>query len=151
MRRKDKEILDQNTIQEILLKSEICRISLNDIDYSYILPLNYGYQDNSLYFHCAKLGKKVDLIRKNNKASFLIEQYYEIAKDDISCKWTTKYRSIIGCGTIEIINEIEQKRNGLDVIMKHYGKFDNEYSNKQLENVLVLRLNIEKLKAKQSV
>ena len=151
MRRKDKEILDQSTIQEVLLKSDICRISLNDDNYPYMLPLNYGYQDNSLYFHCAKRGKKIDLIRKNNKASFLIEQYSKIAKDDISCNWTTKYRSIIGCGTIEILSETEQKRNGLDVIMKHYGKFDNEYSNKQLDNVLVLRLDIEKLKGKQSV
>ena len=49
MRRKEREITDQQIIQEIIQKSSICRIALNDGNVPYIVPLNYGYSDNALY------------------------------------------------------------------------------------------------------
>ena len=66
MRRKDRQITDKDIINEILLKSDIARIALFDNEYPYIIPMNYGYKDNALYFHCAPEGKKLDLIKRNN-------------------------------------------------------------------------------------
>ena len=150
MRRSEKEIKDDNVISEILKKSKICRVALFDDEYPYIVPLNYGYRDNCLYFHCATQGKKLDLISKNNKVGFEIELNHEIIKHDISCSWTTKYRSIIGNGTIEIIKDFNDKKAGLDILMEHHGRTDNEYSEKAVENIVVLKLKIEHLSAKQS-
>lgn len=150
MRRKDREITDKKIIHEILTESFICRLGLFDNNYPYVIPLNYGYRENSLYFHCALQGKKTDLIKQNNKVGFEIEQTYEITKSDISCKWTTKYRSVTGNGSIEIISDFEEKKKGLDIIMQHHGKNDNEYNDKLLENMLVLKLNINNISAKQA-
>ena len=150
MRRNDKEVVDQNVINAILNNSVICRIALFDDEFPYIIPMNYGYRDNSLYFHCAQEGKKIDLIRKNNKVCFEIEQSHEILKDEISCKWTTKYRSIIGLGHMEIISDYHQKLDGLDVIMQQHGKKENEYNSKNVDNIFVLKLNINSISAKQS-
>ena len=104
---------------------------------------------NSLYFHCALEGKKINLITKNNKVSFEIEQSHEIVKSDISCKWTTKYRSIIGFGSIDIITDFNQKKEGLNIIMQQHGKSDNKYTDKSIENVLILKLNIDSFTAKK--
>ncbi len=150
MRRKDKEISSGSITNEILTKSVICRLGLFDGEYPYIVPMNYGYKDNALYFHCARKGKKVDLIKRNSKAGFEIEQGYEIIKNDISCKWTTRYRSIIGTGTVEIITDSDRKKEGLNIIMKQHGSSTNVYNDKSLENVLVLKLEIGSLSAKQS-
>lgn len=51
MRRKQFEIKDKRIIEEILSKSEVCRIALVDGDRPYIVPLNYGYKDHAIYFH----------------------------------------------------------------------------------------------------
>lgn len=135
---------------EILNTSKICRIALFDSPYPYIVPMNYGYADNQLYFHCAKEGKKIELIKSNNKVCFEIEQSHEIIADDVSCKWSTKYQSIIGFGTIELLTDLEEKRKGLDTIMIQHGKKDNAYKDSALDKVMVLKLNIDNLTGKQS-
>lgn len=150
MRRKEREIVDKEIIKEIILNSKICRLGIMGKEYPYIVPLNYGYRDNSLYFHCAQEGKKLDLIRDNNKVCFEIEARYEILKDEVSCKWTTKYSSIIGNGRIVILTKTADKINGLNIIMEHHGKMDNSFNEKVLCKLIILRLDIEDLTAKQS-
>ena len=150
MRRNERKITDQEIINKILSESLICRIALFDDDFPYIVPMNFGFKDNALYFHCAIEGKKIDLIQKNNKVGFEIEAEHEILKFEQSCKWTTKYRSIIGTGEIEILRDFEEKTKGLDILMQQHGKFDNSYKPKQVENILILKLNISSLSVKQA-
>lgn len=150
MRKKEKEIKDEKTIREILSNSLICRLGIFDDDYPYIVPLNFGYHNNALYFHCAGEGKKIDLLRKNNNVCFEIEQSSEIIKDPVSCNWTMKYCSVIGYGTIDIISDHESKKQGLDIIMRHHGCNDNAYKQKVVEEMLILKLNITSVQAKKS-
>jgi hypothetical protein len=151
MLRKDKEITDKKIIDEILNKSQICRIAFFDVEFPYIVPFNYGYLDNALYFHSAANGKKIDLIRKNNKVCFEIEYFSQITVHELPCEWTTKYRSVIGSGNIDIITGFEEKKKGLDIIMAHYGSIKNNvYNTNNIDNIVILKLNITGLSAKQS-
>ncbi len=150
MKRKERKIIDQEIINKILSEFLICRIALFDDEHPYIVPMNYGFKDNALYFHCAIEGKKIDLIQKNNKVGFEIEDEHEILKFDESCKWTTKYRSIIGTGEIEIIRDYEEKVKGLDILMQQHGKQDNSYNSRHVDHILILKLNILSLSAKQA-
>jgi uncharacterized protein len=150
MRKKQYEITDPAIIEEILSKSEICRIALIDNDRPYIVPLNYGYKNKAIYFHSSPHGKKVELLKSNRKVCFEIELFTEIVKKEIPCNWGTKYRSVIGYGTIEFLTDPDKKREGLDIIMAHYGKTDkNIYQDKQIDKVLILKLNIEEMTGKQ--
>jgi len=149
--KKDKEVTDKQVIEEILTKSEICRIAIHDTEYPYIVPLNYGYCDNTLYFHSATTGKKLDLIRINNKVCFEIEYSSQIIQHEESCKWTTNYLSLIGFGEIEIIDDTFDKKKGLDIIMSHYGKTTNNvYNDTQINNLVIFKLPITGLTAKRS-
>ena len=150
MRRNDKEVNDPKIINEILTQSLICRIALFDEEYPYIVPMNYGYKENILYFHCAIKGKKIDLINKNNKVGFEIENFHKLIKKEKSCDWTTKYRSIMGTGTIKIITDLEEKRKGLDILMKQHGREENTYQDQAIKKVIILKLHINNLSAKQS-
>jgi uncharacterized protein len=151
MRRKDKEIRDKDIIEQLLSGSEICRIAMIDGNRPYIVPLNYGYADRTLYFHSASAGKKIDILKQNNRVCFEIEYYNEIIRDEVPCEWTSKYRSLIGYGRIEFITDVEEKRKGLDVIMNHYGKTgENTYKDNHIENMIILKLKIEEISGKQS-
>ena len=150
MRRKNKEIQEKAILLEILSKAHICRVAFFDDEYPYIVPMNYGYNDGCLYFHGAPEGRKLDLLRKNNKVGFEIELEHEIIKDDLSCKWTTKYRSIIGTGIMEIVTENEEKTAGLDYLMVQHGKTDNTYNKHMVNFIVVLKLKIESMSGKQS-
>jgi nitroimidazol reductase NimA-like FMN-containing flavoprotein (pyridoxamine 5'-phosphate oxidase superfamily) len=150
MRRIDKEITDNNILEEILSTSEICRIAINGKDEPYLVPLNYGYRDRCLYFHSAPHGKKMDMLKINNRVCFEIEYAHELIKNTLSCEWSEKYRSVIGYGPVEILQAREDIQNGLNIIMAHYGKFENQYEEKYLQRIVILKLKIEKLTGKQS-
>jgi nitroimidazol reductase NimA-like FMN-containing flavoprotein (pyridoxamine 5'-phosphate oxidase superfamily) len=151
MRRKDKEIKDKKIIEQLLSGSDICRIAMIDGNRPYVVPLNYGYDGNALYFHSASSGKKIDILKQNSRVCFEIEYYNEIIRDEIPCEWTTKYRSLIGYGTVEFITVHEEKKKGLDLIMAHYGKTGaNAYKDNHIENILILKLTIEEISGKQS-
>ena len=74
MRRKDREITDFHEIIEIIKKCDVCRIALNDEEFPYIVPLNFGLDVEGeqvyFYFHAAMEGKKLELIEKDNRATF---------------------------------------------------------------------------------
>ena len=150
MRRKEQEIKDRSIIERILTGSKICRIAVLDKNVPYIVPLNYGYFNNCLYMHSAPAGKKIRLLKRNNKVCFEIEYSSEIIKKNISCDWLTKYRSLIGYGSIEIIKDSIKKRQGLDILMKQHGNpGKNIYKEEQLKKVVILKLSIEQVTGKQ--
>ena len=150
MRRKNKEITDHNLIEEILIKSEICRLGINTDDVPYIVPVNYGYKDNVIYIHSAPKGRKIELLKKNNQVSFEIEYAHKVIREGESCDWTTEFISIMGVGTIEIVSDFENKIKGLDILMKQHGKEKNSYSENLVKSVVILKLTIKELAGKQS-
>lgn len=151
MRKANQEITDKSILEEILIHSNICRIGMMDNGLPYILPFNYGYRDNRIYIHCASAGKKIDLLKNNSSVCFEVELKAEIVKNDKACKWATAYRSIVGYGKIEILDDFTQKQQALEIIMSHNGAPDlTEFEPKQVDAVLILMLTIDTLTGKQS-
>ena len=99
MRRKDKEIQARDEIVEIIEKATICRLGLCRDNIPYVVPLNYGYRDDCLYLHCAKEGKKMDMIRANPHVCFEIDTDLEVIRAEQPCDWGMKFASVIGFGT----------------------------------------------------
>lgn len=124
MRRKDREIINYNKMLEILYQCDCCRIGLIDDVATYIVPLNFGYEEEAnnlvLYFHGANEGKKLELMEKQNYVGFEMDRKHELIEGDIPCAYSFKYQSIIGKGKIEILHNYEDKIKGLTSIMSHY-------------------------------
>lgn len=152
MRRKDKEITDTAIIESILKESEICRLGLVENGEAYIVPVNFAYSNGALYIHSAMQGRKIEVLKRNNKVAFEMEAHASIKTGPKPCDWTARYRSAMGKGTIEIETGLEQKKHGLDLIMKKYGWGSEEliYDAPLLSRVCILKVNIESIAAKQS-
>lgn len=151
MRRLDKKITDEKIIEEILLKSDICRLGLIDNGSAYIVPVNYAYKNGVIYIHSAKEGKKISILQSNNQVAFEIEYNHQIMESEKACGWTTKYRSVMGKGTVTITQNVEEKTEALDLIMRKYGAtIELNYDPRVLERVCILQLQIESIEGKQS-
>jgi len=151
LRRKDKEIKDKAEIESIIKRATVCRIGLSENNVAYIVPMNFGYKDNSLYFHSAPMGKKIEIIKKNNQICFEIDVDHELVLSELSCKATMKYFSVIGFGKAELITDFEKKQIALQIIMDHYApKKKHEFSKKMIEQLIIIKVNIEKLTGKKS-
>lgn len=152
MRRKDREITDFEEIAAVMERCGICRLALNDEEYPYILPLNFGMQVEEgkivLYFHGAEEGKKYDLIKKNNKAGFEMDCSTRLVTipEDGNC--TMNYESVIGQGRVEILPENEKER-ALDILMRHYRKENFPYNKAVIPQTTVFKLTVEKCSGKR--
>jgi uncharacterized protein len=152
MRKKEKEIAGLSDIEAILQKAEICRLGINDTAAPYIVPLNFGYKNMALYFHTGREGKKIDLLKKNNLVSFEAEAETEILRSDKACGWNTRYRSVMGTGKAFFINDREEIKKALDIIMDHYSTQASwEYRDEVIDKDLtVIKVEIEGMIGKKS-
>ncbi|MEJ2354880.1 MAG: pyridoxamine 5'-phosphate oxidase family protein [candidate division WOR-3 bacterium] len=151
MRKKDKEIQVPEEIGEILSSNKICRIALSDGDAPYIVPMNYGYIEKKIYLHTAKVGKKIDIIRKNNKVCFEVTDSIEELSAEKACNFSTKYRCVIGFGTIKIVKDLDRKKQALQILMKqHTGENNWQFPDAIVEKTMVLEIEIKSVTGKKS-
>ena len=152
MRRKEKEIKNKKEIEGIIKKAIVCRLGLSFNDQPYIVPLNFGYEKNELHFHSAKAGKKMELIKKNKNVCFEIEADAELIKGEHACiDWKMYYSSVIGYGKAFIVEDMEEKKKSLDIIMKHYtGKSKFDYTEKNIRGVGIIKVVIESMTGKKN-
>jgi nitroimidazol reductase NimA-like FMN-containing flavoprotein (pyridoxamine 5'-phosphate oxidase superfamily) len=155
MRRKDREISINEEIIEILQKAEVCRLALSDENQPYIVAMNFGIEENEglkIYFHCANEGRKLDIIRKNNKACVQVEFDATVIKAATACGYTMNFRSVIGFGTIGVVTDPKEKIKGMDAIMSHYSeKNEFEYDEKIFGRTTILRMDITEITGKKKM
>jgi nitroimidazol reductase NimA-like FMN-containing flavoprotein (pyridoxamine 5'-phosphate oxidase superfamily) len=146
MRRNEKEITDIIEIEAVISSADVCRIALANDNIPYMVTMNFGYVggvNKKLYFHCARQGRKLEMIRKNNYVCFEFDTDHNLHKDTTVCDFGMNYRSVVGYGKITIITDDHEKRVGLDAIMSQYSKEqDFSYRQTSLDKMLLLRLDI---------
>ena len=153
MRRSDREITDKSTIEEFIQKEQIIRIAFYDEGDIYIVPVNYGFRKEgdsyALFFHGARAGRKYELTKASPKVGFEIDGRYELLEAEIACDFSAKFQSVVGTGTLSLVEEKEEKIIGLNCLMKQTtNKTEWEYSDVMLNGVAVFRLDVEKMSCK---
>ena len=150
MRRKEKEITEKAAMEAIIRRASVCRLAMTKGDEPYVLPLCFGYQDNTLYFHSARQGKKIDILRENSNVCFEFDVDHEIMEADRACGWGMKYLSVVGYGKASFIDEPELKRKMLSVIMANYSGKSFAYQEGAVAETLIIRVDIERMTGKRS-
>jgi nitroimidazol reductase NimA-like FMN-containing flavoprotein (pyridoxamine 5'-phosphate oxidase superfamily) len=151
MRKHRQEISDPAELETILKGAVICRLAMMDGSRPYLLPFNYGYRDGAIYIHAASEGKKIDVLRKHPEVCFEVEDEVGIIKADRACKWSTRYRSVLGYGRVEIIEDKAGKQEGLEVIMaQHGGGHLVEFEPGNMKQMLILKVDIQSMSGKKS-
>lgn len=152
MRRSDREMKAFRDIIRVMEQCDVCRLALNDEDYPYILPLNFGMKTENeqitLYFHGANEGKKYELIEKDNRVSFEMDCSHNLVTDESKGSCTMEYESVIGRGKIQIVSENE-KYDALCLLMKHYHKADFPFNQEVMSRTTVLKLIVEQVTGKR--
>jgi hypothetical protein len=150
LRRTDREIADRKEIEDILRQSTVCRLALIDAGRPYLVPLCFGYDAGVLYFHSAPVGKKIDLLKKNRSVCFEFDADTIAVPADTSCGWTMRYRSVIGFGIADFVEDPGEKRAALDVIMRQYAEETHGYSDETLRKTAVIKVEIREISGKKS-
>ena len=151
--RREQEVTDPGRIREILDKSKVVHIGMADGDEPYVVPMNYGYtlEDGKLtfYVHGAKWGRKLDVIRANPKVFCTLECDVVPFDGDIACRYGTTYASVMGLGKAEVLEDVEEKKKGLSILMKTQTGKDFTFDDKMASIVSDIRIDIAEYTAKE--
>lgn len=150
MRKKEKEITSKSEIEAIIRKAVVCRIAMSDNNIPYIVPVSFGYHDNTIYFHGSLKGQKINIIKKNQNICFEFDINSEVLEDKVACGWDMKYQSVIGFGKAEILNHIPEKQNAMGIIMKQYTDKSFDFPEKMVKGTCVVKIAIDSMTGKQS-
>ncbi len=124
MKRKRQEITDRKEVDAILKRCRVGRIATNGADgYPYITPLNYVYHDGAVYFHCSRVGEKLDNLKRDSRVCFEIDiplayldlDYYGEMPE--GCNVTQFYHSVIVRGKAEIVTDVDEKAAALTALV----------------------------------
>ncbi|KIR03607.1 putative nitroimidazole resistance protein [Lachnospiraceae bacterium TWA4] len=155
IRRKDRFVTDIKQILKIVDEAKILHLGLIDGVFPYIIPLHYGYEYNEerdgfiFYMHGAKVGHKINLINENSNACIELETDIELdPAGDVPCQYGSFYSSVIGQGIAEIVDEIEEKKHGLKLLMLNQTGRVFEFTEQMVNAVTVIKVEIADYTAK---
>jgi len=151
MHRKDREITDFSEMESVIKSADICRIGLCDGDMPYVVPVNFGYREMKVYVHCAKKGRKLDIIAVNSNVCVEFEAGYELKrKGDIACDWGARYKSVIGFGTAELVDDAEERLEALKILMAQYDSREFVFSEKEISKVAIIKISLREITGKKA-
>lgn len=123
MRRKKEEVTEKTAIAAILRQARIGRLATLGADgYPYIVPVNYVYWREGIYFHCALQGEKLDNIRRHPQVCFEVDiplAYLDTGFDREMppCDVGQFYQCVVIRGRAELVEEITRKVEALNALM----------------------------------
>jgi nitroimidazol reductase NimA-like FMN-containing flavoprotein (pyridoxamine 5'-phosphate oxidase superfamily) len=152
-RRTDREITDSSEIAGILKKGKYASIAMAVLNEPYIVTLNYGYDETAgcLYFHCALNGHKLDMLQANTKVCATVIEDGGYIPDH--CEHV--YASVVIRGEMSLVTALEEKKHGLEVLLRHLEKHPDPIRERNIRNdasydrVGILRLSIHHISGKK--
>ena len=145
---KKRDLTFKPELERIIRKCEICNLAMVDESgFPYVLPMNFGFEGDYIYFHSAPAGRKIDIIKNNPNVciSFSADEQIRWVNEEVACSWGMKYRSVLAYGEVEIVDDFEKKEEALKIIMSNYSDREFTFNAPAVRDVFVFRVKIEKL------
>jgi nitroimidazol reductase NimA-like FMN-containing flavoprotein (pyridoxamine 5'-phosphate oxidase superfamily) len=143
IRRKEKEIRDKTEIIRILDQAKYVTVAMIDVDGPYLVTLTHAYDRtrNAIYFHCARDGKKVDILKRDGRVwgQALTDLGYVPGKCDHLYE-TAQFR-----GKVTFVDQPAEKRRALEILIRKNEERPEQVIRKQLTDESVSHVNIGRI------
>lgn len=154
LRRKEKAMTDPDEMISVLKEAEHVTIAMSIGDEPYLVTLSHVYDDSRgcVYFHCAKEGRKVGILRGNNRVwgQGLIDGGYKQG----SCVHLFKTTQF--SGRVTFVEDPEEKEQALRLMIKKLDEnpekvIAEHITPESLERVMIGRIDINFMTGKKSM
>ena len=154
MRRKDREVTNPDEILDILRRCDTIRIGIRGAEFPYVVPVSFGLEVEDgrpvVYFHCAREGFKLELLRQDPHVCVEGDIFIKIEPTDHGI--TTRYESVIGQGDFEILTDHEEIVHALKVLTEHYGYMNYPLTScRALDFVCVGKIVLKEITGKRNL
>ena len=154
MRRSDREVKERKGIEDIILRCKTCHVAMADGGLPYVVPLSFGYGfindcTLELYFHSATEGKKLEILKRNNRVCFEISDEGTPVSAETPCDSGYYFSSVIGYGEVVFMEDASEKCEGLSIIVRHQTGKSVNFDSSQVKNVCVYKIVSTEFSGKQ--
>ena len=154
MRRSEREITQRDKLLELLDKCRVMHLGLTDGTGPYVVPLHFGWEEKegeiTLYFHSALEGRKMDCVRRNPSCFIAVTGDTRVIGSAEACGWTAAYESLMMEGEADILVSDEERKHGLDILMRHCGyQGEPRYNAPALAVTAVCRIRVKSITGKR--
>ncbi len=150
MRRREKEITDAAELRRIIDAARVCRVALCDGDRPYLVPLTFALDGDDLVLHSAGSGRKLEILRRNPAVCFEVEEGVELVPAATACKFSMRFRTVIGHGDAEFVEQRAEKARLLALVAARYGAPAGALPEHEVERTCVIRVRVRELTGKTS-
>ena len=152
MTKRELQVTDLNEIKAILDTAKVLRLGLAVNNEPYVVPMNYGYvmegEKLTLYLHSAVKGRKLDMMTANPRVSFALDCDREPFEGRVPCQYGLVYSSVAGKGTATIVDDVEEKKQAMSLLMKTQTGKDFTFNERLVSIVAVIRIDVTEFTAK---
>ena len=152
MTKRERQITDLSQIRDILDRGKVLHLGLCADNMPYVVPMNYGYtmegEKLTVYLHSAVRGKKLDLLQANPNVSFAIDCDLIPFAGKLPCQYGLAYSSIMGRGTAQLVEDVEEKKKAMSILMKTQTGKDFSFEDRLVSIVAVIRIDVTEYTAK---
>ena len=150
--KRETQVVDEKQIKHILDTAKVLNLGLAADNMPYVVPMNYGYcLENGklvLYLHSAVKGNKLDMIRRNPNVYFSMDCDHKSFEGEKPCQYGLAYAAVMGRGTAVIVEDVEEKKQAMSVLMKTQTGKDFSFDDRLVSIVAVIRIDVSEYKAK---
>jgi nitroimidazol reductase NimA-like FMN-containing flavoprotein (pyridoxamine 5'-phosphate oxidase superfamily) len=144
-------IADKEEMEAIINHCDICFVGMIEEDGTpYVIPMNFGYSNDEVILHSGPHGKHLDLLALNNRVCITFSSGHKLVYQhpEVACSYSMTSKSVLCKGAVTFVEDIEEKEQLLNVLMRNYTKREFRYSAPALRNVKVWRVHVEEMTGK---
>lgn len=150
MRRAEQAITDPAQIADIIGRARFCRLGLYDGEWPQVVPVCFGYDGRSLFIHSAPDGHKIQTLNHHPRVCVQMDSDTELVPASTPCRWSVRYRSVIGYGRAILLLGREERGHALQTIMAQYDDRPLATLAPPPAELAILRIDIERWSGKQA-
>lgn len=142
---------ERSLMEEVIRKNKVCYVGMTDVDgLPYVIPMNFGYQDDIVYLHSAQEGTSISSLRQNPDVciTFCTDPVLTQQNKEVACSYRIKGSSVICRGKVVFEEDFNEKVKALDIIMKQYTNRAFTYSDPAVNNVCIWKVEVESMTTK---
>lgn len=139
-------------IESLIRSCPLCYVGMADEQgVPYVLPMNFGYEEEVIYLHSAQEGRSISILEKNPQVciTFCTEPRLVWQDKEVACSYRMRAESVICHGKVSFEEEYDEKVKALDIIMQQYSDRAFSYSAPAVKNVKIWKVPIDKVTAKE--
>lgn len=143
---------NKELIESIIRKCDICFIGVVTPDnMPYVLPMNFGFDNDVIYLHSAPSGKVISCLEQNPNICITFSTDHQLAfqHPQVACSYRMKSKSVVAMGRVSFVDEKEEKRIALNIIMKQYSEKEFQYSDPAVRNVKIWKVPVDEITCKE--